>query len=186
VVQRLPAKGGGSSGLLVIPGRSGDLLNAPGTAGTPLLGSPVPGAPAVAVTPSSETQAAALRKALAAQSLQCVRSLHRQGRLTATEKTTLIADVLGSLSDAVGAAGGDRDDSGRTQQPLGGPLQCAYALLVLGCTELDARLQRALQHRVDTQSRAVNPVSEEGLSDFEAYCHRRAQQLHDSDEIGAT
>jgi hypothetical protein len=185
VVQRLPAMGGGSSGLLVISGRSGDLLNAPGAASTPLLGSSVPGVPAAAATPSSETQAAALRKALAAQSLQCVRSLHRQGRLTATEKTALIADVLASLSDAAGVSGGDGDGSGRIQQSLGGPLQCAYALLVLGCTELDARLQGSLQHQADPQSRAVNPVSEEGLSDFEAYCHRRAQQLHGNDGNGA-
>jgi hypothetical protein len=185
MVQRLPAMGGGSGGLLVISGRSGDQLNAPGAPSTPLLGSSVPNAPAAAATPSSEIPAAALRKALAAQSLQCVRSMHRQGRLTASEKTALIADVLGSLSDAVGAAGGDRDDSGRTQQPLGGPLQCAYALLVLGCTELDAQLQGSLQHQADPQSRAVNPVSEGGLSDFEAYCHRRAQQLHGSDGNGA-
>jgi hypothetical protein len=160
------------------------VLNAPGAPSTPLLGSSVPSAPAAAVTSSSETPAAALRKALAAQSLQCVRSLHRQGRLTATEKTVLITDVLGSLSDAVGAAGGDRDGSGRTQQSLGGPLQCAYALLVLGCTELDARLQRALQHRADLQAPAASPVSEEDLSDFEVYCHRRAQQLYGSDDTG--
>jgi hypothetical protein len=177
--------GGGSSGLLVISGRSGDLLNAPGGTATPLLGSSVPNAPAAAVTSSSETQAAALRKALAAQSLLCVRSLHRQGRLTATEKTALIADVLASLSDAAGASAGDRDGSGRIQQSLGGPLQCAYALLVLGCTELDARLQRALQHRADLQARAASPVSEEDLSDFEAYCHRRAQQLYGSDDTVA-